>query len=237
MTNEVTEYTSKAGTEIHAVFDTVKFGDLHMVKYATQRDVANIHVMGRVDAVGTAKGKRQTNGACVFTIFQKDRLIEAVKGTKEIFLTNHELLNYGDGSTTVGTQDKGRLLQLGSRRNNTANPDVAANGGLTNLTNTSIFSIDTYGQTATAVLADQIPPFDITLVGISEVDPNSANRMVIHGVQFTSDQGGTSIDDLVLERQLTFIARRISPWRPLSEVNNAGKVAGSPTSNANRLSV
>ena len=223
MTNEVQEYTSKAGTEIHAVFDTVKFGDLHMVKYATQRDVANIHVMGRVDAVGTAKGKRQTNGACVFTIFQKDRLIEAVRGTKEIFLSNHELLNYGSGATIAGD---GKLLEFSSRRNNTINPDAATGtGALTVLTSTSIFDINTYGKASTAVLADQIPPFDITLVGISEVDPLAANRMVIHGVQFTSDQGGTSIDDLVLERQLTFIARRISPWKPLSEVTNKGETS------------
>ena len=231
MTNEVQEYTSKAGTEIHAVFDTKKFGDLHMVKYATQRDVANIHVMGRVDAVGTAKGKRQTNGACVFTIFQKDRLIEAIRDTKKIFLTEHELLNYGDGTNRAG---EGKLLEFGgSRRNNTANPEVAAgaNGGLTTLAagaagNTSIFNINTFGKESSAALADQIPPFDITLVGISEVDPLAANRMVIHGVQFTSDQGGTSIDDLVLERQLTFIARRISPWKPLSEVNNVATKNG-----------
>lgn len=223
MSSEVQEYTSKAGTEIHAVFDSVKFGDLHMVKYATQRDVANIHVMGRVDAVGTAKGKRQTNGACVFTIFQKDRLLDAVRGTKSVFLSEHELLNYGDGA---GAGDK-KLLQFGTRRFNTVNPDVAADGRtLVTLNNTSIFDTNTFGKKSTAALADQIPPFDITLVGISEVDPDAASLMIIHGVQFTSDQGGTSIDDLVLERQLTFIARRISPWKPLADAKAQGNKGG-----------
>lgn len=215
---EVQEYTSKSGTEIHAVFDTVKFGDLHMVKYAVQRDVANVHVMGRVDPVSLARGKRQTTGACVFTIFQKDRLLEAInKGAKDIFLTNHELVNYGNPKQDV---KYGKLLTPGSRRYNTINPDAAS--ALTPLTtegNTpSIFDINTYGGQTKAALADQVPPFDITLVGISEVDPSSTNRMIIHGVQFTSDQGGTSIDDLVLERQLTFLARRISPWTPLADL-------------------
>ena len=50
-------YISKSGTEIQAVFNGVKFGDLHMIKYAVQRDVANVHVMGTVDAVSVAKGK------------------------------------------------------------------------------------------------------------------------------------------------------------------------------------
>lgn len=222
----VREYTSKAGTEIHAVFDTVKFGDMHMVKYATQRDVANIHVMGRVDAVGTAKGKRQTTGACVFTVFQKDRLLEAIRGNtaNNIFLTKHELLNYGDGDTTKNTGDRGKLLQFGTRRFNTSNPDLQENGTLQTITSESIFNINTYGSVSTVALADQIPPFDITLVGISEVDVASAQKMVIHGVQFTSDQGGTSIDDLVLERQLTFIARRISPWSSYS-VTTSGQMS------------
>ncbi len=215
------EYISKSGTEIHAVFDTVKFGDLHMVKYATQRDVANVHVMGRVDAVSTAMGKRQTSGACVFTIFQKDRLLEAINKNKKVFLTNHELLNYGDNKDTVGGQEGGQLIRdvfnTSSRRFNTINPDIVG-GTLTTLTGVeSLFNVNSYGASSTAKLADQIPPFDITLVGISEVDPSAANTMTIHGVKFTSDQGGTSIDDLVLERQLTFIARRISPWTPLSD--------------------
>lgn len=225
---EVHEYTSLSGTEIHAVFDTVKFGDLHMVKYATQRDVANIHVMGRVDSVGTGKGKRQTSGACVFTVFDKDRLLEAINKnpSKQIFLTNHELLNYGDGTSSV---DRGVLLRNAfnnTRRFNTINPDIV-NGQLSTFQNSSsIFDISSYGENSKIQLADQIPPFDITLVGISEVAPKSASRMVIHGVQFTSDSGGTSIDDLVLERQLTFIARRISPWKQLSALTaQEGKIS------------
>lgn len=225
---EVHEYNSLSGTEIHAVFDTVKFGDLHMVKYATQRDVANIHVMGRVDSVGTGKGKRQTSGACVFTVFDKDRLLEAINKnpSKQIFLTNHELLNYGDSTTNP---ERGVLLRNAfnnARRFNTINPDIV-NGELSTFQNsTSIFDVNSYGDYSKIQLADQIPPFDITLVGISEVSPETASRMVIHGVQFTSDSGGTSIDDLVLERQLTFIARRISPWKRLSDLTvQDGKIA------------
>jgi hypothetical protein len=218
------QYTSKAGTEIHAVFDTVKFGDLHMVKYAMQRDVANIHVMGRVDSVGTGKGKRQTTGACVFTVFEKDRLLAAVAGTKKVFLTDHELINYGSGNNKDDFTINGKkitqaqnYIASGSRRFNTINPETDADLGTGN-TLVNIFAAESYGANAAPVLADQIPPFDITLVGVSEVDSTTANRMVIHGVQFTSDQGGTSIDDLVLERQLTFIARRVSPWKLLTEL-------------------
>lgn len=193
-------YISKSGTEIQAVFNGVKFGDLHMIKYAVQRDVANVHIMGRVDAVSVAKGKRSTTGACVFAVFEKDRLLEAVQD-RRVFLTNHELINYGgnlDSKQNLAAQAGGTL------RDGTAFDGTSE---------TSVFS--SFGQLKAPALLDQIPPFDIVLVGISEASGH-ASRMVIHGVQFNSDQGGTSVDDLLLERQVTFIASRITPWTSLS---------------------
>lgn len=210
------EYTSLSGVEIQAVFDSVKFGDLHMIKFATQRDVSNIHVMGRVDAVGTGKGKRHVSGACVFSIFQKDRLMEAVNNSgAKVFLTNHELYNYGDGNKDVGDtgpDKQGLLLERGERAYSTLDPDERDNNGnRIRLNGTSIFNFSTYGGVSNCLLADQVPPFDITLVGVSETT-GRMRRMVIHGVQFSSDQGGTSIDDMVLERQMSFLARRVTPW-------------------------
>ena len=209
-------YTSISGVEIQAVFGNTKFGDLHMIKYATQRDVANIWTMGNVDAVSVAKGKRSTTGACVFAVFDKDRLLEAVKTTKKVFLSNHELLNYGSG---YGTDATGPEAGAAAR-------NAILNGGTVrdNSTFTSVFDRSNYGRSAAPALVDQIPPFDITLVGISESSGN-ASRMVIQGVQFNSDQGGTSVDDLTLERQLTFIAKRVVPWTNLDELSQ-GKSAG-----------
>ena len=82
-------------------------------------------------------------------------------------------------------------------------------------------------------LLDQVPPFDITLVGVSE-GTGDVSRMIIHGVQFSSDQGGSSVDDLLLERQVTFLARRISPWIQVSELSN-GSQAGVPSMNASNI--
>lgn len=198
-------YISKSGTEIHAVFNGTKFGDLHMIKYAVQRDVANIHVMGTVDAVGTAKGKRSTTGACVFAVFEKDRLSEAVND-KQVFLTNHELINYGDN-------------ELDSKSNEALQAGGTLRDGSTITSSTNSSSIfESFGKYATPKLIDQIPPFDIVLIGISEASGHTS-RMVIHGVQFNSDQGGTSVDDLLLERQVTFIARRVTPWTSLTTLS------------------
>ena len=207
-------YTSKSGTEIQAVFNNKKFGELQMVKFATQRDVANIHLLGHVDSVGTAKGKRASTGACIFTVFQTDALMEAIGSDKEVFLTEHEYVNYGSG---------GAMMKFGVRTEGTVRADQivltegeAAKG--------SIWNKESYGKMVRPTMVDQIPPFDITLVGISEVTGH-LSTMTIHGVQFNSDQGGTSIDDLVLERQLTFIARRITPWRDPTKMEKDANIA------------
>lgn len=205
---DYTTYTSKSGTEIQAVFNNKKFGELQMVKFATQRDVANIHLMGHVDSVGTAKGKRASTGACIFTVFQSDALMAAIGTDKEVFLTDHELVNYGSD---------GALMKFGVRTEGTIRSTRDST-----LTVDSIWKKESYGRMVKPTMVDQIPPFDITLVGISEVTGH-LSTMTIHGVQFNSDQGGTSIDDLVLERQLTFIARRITPWRSPQEMEDRAK--------------
>ena len=215
-TSDYGYYTSKSGVEIQAVFNDTKFGDLHMIKYATQRDVANVHVMGRVDAVSVAKGKRATTGACVFAVFEKDRLIEAMS-TNKVFLTEHELINYGGGS---------RIKRATQSALNT--PGTVRSGGTVQAG--SVFKKETFGEMVAPQLLDQVPPFDITLVGVSE-GTGDVSRMIIHGVQFSSDQGGSSVDDLLLERQVTFLARRISPWIQVSELSN-GSRAGVPSTNA-----
>ena len=217
-------YTSKAGVEIQAVFGDTRFGDLHMIKYATQRDTANVHVMGHVDPVSVAKGKRATTGACVFAVFEKDRLLEAMKG-KNVFLTNHEIANYGLLSDQVG----GAAANLDARRaaarvGGTLRTDGPIASTTTDNFGYSVFAKENFGREVAPLLIDQIPPFDITLVGVSE-SSGHASRMVIHGVQFNSDQGGSSVDDLLLERQVTFLARRVSPWTELSALTGGTKSA------------
>ena len=56
-------------------------------------------------------------------------------------------------------------------------------------------------------LADQLLPFDITIVGIPEYGNAYAKRLIIHGVEIMTEASGTSIDDLVIEKQNSFIAR------------------------------
>lgn len=214
-------YDSKSGVEIQAVFNDTIFGDMHMIKFATQRDTANVHVMGSVDPVSVAKGKRSTTGACVFAVFDKDRLLDAVKSSN-VFLTNHELVNYGGQSATVG----GKTVTNDYNGGNQIRVDgtLGADAGRSIRNTSSVFDTSNFGKSVAPMLIDQIPPFDITLVGVSE-STGQVSRMVIHGVQFNSDQGGSSVDELILQRQVTFLASRVTPWQNVSDLAN-GTSAG-----------
>ena len=207
------KYISKSGTEISAVINGKKFGSLQMVKFGIQRDMVNNYVMGVVDAVSVSKGKRGVSGACIFLIFERDLLLDAVQDRK-VFLTHHERLNYGNDKDTNG---------INNRLDTKLNPALQAGGSIRDTsafngsTAQSVFS--SFGYTTSPKLIDQVPPFDIILVGISE-SSGHGSRMIIHGVQFNSDQGGTSIDDMNLERQTSFLARRVTPWEELKELAN-----------------
>ena len=63
-----------------------------------------------------------------------------------------------------------------------------------------------------AEYADQIMPFDITLIAQNEY--GMAAFMVIIGVEVLNEGGGLSVDDITNEEQTTFVARAKTPWIP-----------------------
>lgn len=172
------KYISKSGTEISAVINGKKFGSLQMVKFGIQRDMVNNYVMGVVDAVSVSKGKRGVSGACIFLIFERDLLLDAVQDRK-VFLTHHERLNYGNDKDTNG---------INNRLDTKLNPALQAGGSIRDTsafdgsTAQSVFS--SFGYTTSPKLIDQVPPFDIILVGISE-SSGHGSRMIIHGFNLT----------------------------------------------------
>jgi hypothetical protein len=67
---------------------------------------------------------------------------------------------------------------------------------------------DNYGVWA-AVLIDQIPPFDITISLVNEY--GAVSRLVLYGVELVNEGQTMSIDDLITENVVNFVARHIEP--------------------------
>lgn len=67
----------------------------------------------------------------------------------------------------------------------------------------------------TSALIDQIPPFDITIAFANEL--GQVSRMAIYGVEMVNEGQTMSIEDLLLENVVQFVARDYDPMRVVSQ--------------------
>jgi hypothetical protein len=65
--------------------------------------------------------------------------------------------------------------------------------------------------------ADQIPPFDVTLAAANEYGALAVMR--IFQVEVLNEGYGVSIDDIVSEQQLTYVARQVINWQSIDNPN------------------
>ena len=186
-------YNSFSGVDITAVFGDKVFGELQMVSYKSDREKGPIYVMGSPDPVSFARGKRLVSGACVFVVFDQDSLVKAFEDNK-VYLGKIENANF----------DKGGVKGI-SKRSAQRSGSTRVSDGLASGSELEVKSI------TRPILHDQILPFDITLVAANEY--GSVSKMIIHGVELMTAAGGMSIDDLVIEKQISFLAKRITDWR------------------------
>lgn len=66
-----------------------------------------------------------------------------------------------------------------------------------------------------AVLIDQIPPFDITILFANEL--GSMSKLVIYGVELVNEGQTMSVEDLVTESVVNYVARHIQPMISLQD--------------------
>ena len=191
-------YNASSGCDIIATLDGIVIGNLNGISYSTTREKAPIYVMGSTDAVSFGRGKRGHAGSLVFTNFDR-----------------HALYDFMEGAYGGGISDKKRYYYWAKRT------DVPA-GGRSQLIGTTFNDLSALGvERRKPNYSDQIPPFTITLTSLNEY--GNVSVMHIVGVEFINEGSGVSIDDIVTETQMTFVAREILGWRPLME---GAKISG-----------
>lgn len=226
-------FQSLSGSEIHAVFGNLKFADIQMIKYASSRQKAPVYTMGSADLRAIARGPRSINGALIFSHLSKQNLVEKMaEAGYQVFLSNDETANYNSAYKKQGAAgtagDANTLKRQALRASGTiANYGAVSQNGLSAGAGTfdpfavgeDIYNLSNFGQVQSAFLADQLPPFDITLVGIPETAAQGLldktykpQSLVLRGVEFVSEASGTSIEDLVIEKQMSFLARSLQDW-------------------------
>ena len=89
-----------------------------------------------------------------------------------------------------------------------------ASGPYQRLSRTQQYQIEDIGnnyRVAPVFYVDQILPFDIAIVAANEYGQSA--QMRLYGCEILNEGSGFSIDDIVIENQMTYVCRTILPWR------------------------
>lgn len=181
-------YNSFSGIDIHAIFGNTVILEIQGISYTVSREKAPIYTMGRADPRAFCRGKRGIAGTVIFTVFDRQALLE----------------NLADRSFFWADTEEVTALNQRSSAGNTSIQTAGAG------------SFNDPSRVGIAVPArpwyeDQIPPFNIVLVALNEYGHQM--KMEIRGVEILNQGQGISVDDLMIDQQMTFVCTDIMPWR------------------------
>jgi hypothetical protein len=202
------QYTSFSGVDIRAVIGGKSIGTLQGISYAVQREKAPIYVMGRVDPLSFSRGKRGIAGTIITLMLDSHIIKDPDSPFSEMGLIVDRDEIISSPADLTSAEASSSLSDL----------DTVDSGFSFDSTN-----IDDAYKLEAAWYVDQLPPFDIVIVAANEY--GKAATMRIYGVEILNEGSGFSIDDIVIENQMTYVCRTILPWQKLGEWDSSGVFA------------
>ena len=198
-------YTSFSGADIVATFNGIIMGELQAISFSVTREKVPIYVMGRPDPVSFSRGKRGIAGSLVFTNFDRDVFTNLkdsdinTQGANFVTAYANTLVNMGNTSPEEGSVNNFGVLSP-EQWEKAMNDRLTARGS-------------SFAQQA-ARYSDEIMPFDVTITMKNEY--GQAATFSILGVEILNEGSGMSIDDITTERACTFVARGLTPLKPVT---------------------
>ncbi len=186
-------YNSFSGCDIRATFGSKVIGTLQGISWSVTREKAPIYTMGEPDPRAFSRGKRGIAGSLIFIQFDKHALLEHFKTQR-----------FSDDIDSPFSLSAFRDGEVDSAANIEEVPTTFDSPGTDQLPIRPYYS-------------DQILPFDVVLSAANEYGQTAS--MKIFGVEILNEGAGVSIDDIVLEQQMTFIARGCSGWQAKPRVD------------------
>jgi hypothetical protein len=175
-------YTTFSGADIVATFGGVEIGALSGITFSVTREKAPIYTMGSPNPRSFSRGKRGIAGSLIFTVFDRPALYQMLEA-------HHNTPSE---------------MQFFTRAHNTLPGDPSHKRGIAEV---STQTRDVVSKTP--YYADQIPPFDITITFVNEYGQAAVRS--IYGVELLNEGSGASMDDIVIEETMTYVAREIGP--------------------------
>ena len=229
-----------SGGDLTAYVNNIQVGNLESLTFSSSVEVAGQFVMGRRDAVQYTQGKRVIVGSLMFAQYDKHALLEEVfQITRRGRMTQQSFWSPESPASALAQQNTYNNVIIGTQKglNNTSlqgNTDAVFDqaGNLRGLSASEAATQRNAQDQLAAKLqgsikidyADQIPPFDLTLVGISRT--GAASRCTIFGLTINQETGGWSMQDLGNSVGFSFVALHVSPWRTVAQtaLQNLGTV-------------
>lgn len=180
-------YNSFSGCDIHAVFGGNVVLEIQGLSFTVSREKAPIYTMGNPNPRSFSRGKRGIAGSLIFTVFDRQALLEVLRDGTAFWADKEEV------TATKQRRSDGKIVS--PRAGNESSQDIDVLGSY---------------APAHAWYEDQIPPFTIVLVAMNEYGHQM--EMQIRGCEILNVGQGISIDDLMIDQQMTFIATDIIPW-------------------------
>jgi len=190
-------YTTFSGADIVATFGGVEIGALSGITFSVTREKAPIYTMGSPNPRSFSRGKRGIAGSLIFTVFDRPALYQMLE-------TNYTNSNPQNFFTRVS---------------NTLPGDANHKRGIAEFDKQEL---DIVSQVP--FYADQIPPFDITITFANEYGQGAVRS--IYGVELLNEGSGASMDDIVIDETMTYVAREIGPMYKISNAQLTGGIFG-----------
>ena len=214
--NRMKTMTSFSGADLVVTFGSKVIGELQQISWAVQREKAPVYTLGSADPRSFSRGKRGIAGSLVFAVFDRDALMIEMTGDsatnkgawndiapKAMFTAAGNLVNRYSSEfeaavslTNWDAAGTAAAAGTGSPVNGTAGT-VNIPQGFSLISNSNI------------VYNDMLPPLDITMTFANEYGQAAFKK--IYDMDFLNEGSGVSVDSIVMEQQMTWIARRMSP--------------------------
>lgn len=232
-------FTSFAGVDIKVILNGHHAGSMQAISYAIQREKAPIYVMGTVDPISFSRGKRGIAGTMISLMMNYHMLYSNSFEMEAAYLDKGELFGEyiqkqtGNRNPNINdaTQEGSLYRELLGKEGTTANSageirskkfDLGTQ--VTNRLNVNEQWISDYTesdlssnyQVAKVFYMDQILPFDVVIHAANEYGHSA--QMRLFGCEILNEGSGFSIDDMVIENQMTYVCRTLLPWSPLGQV-------------------
>lgn len=209
-TNGVKTMTSFSGADLVVSFGPRVIGELQQISWAVQREKAPVYTLGNADPRSFSRGKRGIAGSLVFAVFDRDSLIEEMCSVwddiapKAMFTAAGNLANrQTDAFENALTLTKWNDV-TSAKTANTSGTTAGSTG--TNINTPAGFEVI---KKDNILYADMLPPLDIIMTFANEYGQAAFQK--IYDMDFLNEGSGVSVDSIVMERQMTWIARRLSP--------------------------